>query len=418
MKVLVAHPAQQHSYRLAAALHRAGFLDHYATTVYYRPGSLTALTARLLKGRFRAKAQARHCEEIPDHLILQFREGEGLLKLLTMHLPFLRKWYRRVKYRNADRFARRVVSYALRHQVDAVVGYDDYSSVLFTELERRAPQILRILDVSAANVLYMRGIYERDMQLQPSFADRLRAERQIVWDPDTIARTKKELQSAQLFLAPSRFVADSLRYSGVRESQIHLCHYGVDVRAFPCKTYPDYAVLRRPLRCIYVGGVKELKGIAWLLQAFAEIPPEQAELTVIGAFDPAAKDTAPFRDRVTFTGHILHSEIPKLLTEADVFVFPSLGDSFALAVMEAAACGLPLIVSDNTGAAECMQNGVEGFVIPIQSADAIREKVRFFIDHPNRIEPMGRAARAMAEQHSWDVYSLRIQKLFEAFEKS
>lgn len=416
MKVLVAHPAQQHSYRLAAALHRAGFLDHYATTVYYRPGSLTSLTARLLKGSIRAKAQARRCEEIPDRLVLQFCEGEGLLKLLTMHLPFLRRWYRRVKYHSADRFARRVVKYALRHHVDAVVGYDDYSSVLFTELERRAPHIRRILDVSAANVLYMRQIYEKDMELQPDFARMLRNERKIVWDPNTIERTKRELRSAQLFLVPSEFVAKSLIFSGVSPNQIHVCPYGVDIEKFS-PSYEQKSAAARPLRCIYVGGVKELKGISYLLQAFADIPPEKAELTVVGSFDRAAPEVKPYLDRVKFTGPVLHSEVPDLLRAADVFVFPSLGDSFALSVTEAAACGLPVIVSRNTGAADLVTDGVEGYVIPIQSAEAIREKICFFSDYPDQAEQMGKAARALSERNSWNEYSARIASLFEQLEE-
>ena len=417
MKVLVAHPAQQHSYRLAAALHRAGFLDHYATTVYYRPGSLTSLTARLLKGSIRAKAQARRCEEIPDRLVLQFCEGEGLLKLLTMHLPFLRRWYRRVKYHSADRFARRVVKYALRHHVDAVVGYDDYSSVLFTELERRAPHIRRILDVSAANVLYMRQIYEKDMELQPDFACMLRNERKIVWDPNTIERTKRELRSAQLFLVPSEFVAKSLIFSGVSPNQIHVCPYGVDIEKFS-PSYEQKSAVAQPLRCIYVGGVKELKGISYLLQAFADIPPETAELTVVGSVDRAAPEVQPYLGRVKFTGPVLHSEMPDLLRAADVFVFPSLGEGQALSVLEAAACGLALVVSEHAGYADRLTDGKEGFVIPIQNAEGIREKIQWLACHREALQGMRKAARAFAEEYSWQRYGMRIIDVFRAIDQT
>ena len=417
MKVLVAHPAQQHSYRLAAALFHAGFLDHYATTVYYKPWSLTALSARVLTGPMREKARARRCATLPDDRVLQFCEGEGLLKLLTMHLPVLRRWYRRVKYHGADRFARKVVSYAVRHQVDAVVGYDDFSSLLFAQLAEKAPEILRIMDVSAANVLYMRQIYEKDFVLQPAFAERLRAERQIVWDPDTIARTKLEIETSQIFLAPSQFVATSLMASGVRAEQIRLCPYGVDGNEFSLKTYPNYNEIKRPLRFIYVGGVKELKGISYLLQAIARLPKDGAELIVVGSADSSAEALRPYRDRVRFTGMVLHSQIPELLRQADVFVFPSLGDSFALSVLEAASCGLPVIVSENTGAGDLLTDGTEGFVVPIQSVSALEGKMQYFLDHPEQIEPMGRAARAMAERNSWDAYTARVGTVFRELEE-
>ena len=413
MKVIVAHPAQQHSYRLAAALEQAGMLERYITTVYDKPRSLTRLAARLLRGDAHEKAQGRRCPELPDDAVVQFCEGEGLLKLLAMRLPLLRRFYRPIKYHTADRFARKVAAYAARIGADAVVCYDDCSSVLFPELERRAPEILRIMDVSAANVLYMREIYERDMALQPAFADRLRAERKIVWDPDTVARTERELASAQLFLAPSQFVAQSLEFSGITPERIRLCPYGVDAAAFAQKDYPDYTTLGRPLRFIYVGGAKELKGISYLLQAFAAIPPEQAELTVVGAYDRSAPELQPYLDRVTFTGSVLHSRIPALLREADVFVFPSLGEGQSLSVLEAAAVGLPLIVSENAGVREHFADGDAGFVIPIQSDTAIREKAEWFVRHADQIPGMGRTARRTALRLTWDAYSARVREIFE-----
>ena len=59
MKILVAHPAQQHSYRLAEALSGRGMLCAYATTVYYKKHSLTALAAHFLRGTMKKKAQGR-----------------------------------------------------------------------------------------------------------------------------------------------------------------------------------------------------------------------------------------------------------------------------------------------------------------------------------------------------------------------
>ena len=412
MQILVVHPAQQHSYHLAVALYQAGYLDHYVTTVYYQPRSLTAFVAKLLRGNLRTKAMMRRCPALPDALVLRMCEGKGLLKLLTMHLPLLQRYYRRVKYHTADRFAEKVADYIALHPVDAVVCYDDCSSVLFPALAQRSPHVLRIMDVSAANVLYMRKIYEQDMRMMPEFAARLRKERTIVWDQDTIRRTETELCFAQMYLVPSEFVSRSLRFSGIPAEKIHLCPYGADVDVFSQKMYPDYRALDRPLRFIYVGGVKELKGIGYLLHSFQSIPRDRAELIVVGACDRTAEDILPYLDCITFTGPVLHSEMPALLAEADVFVFPSLGDSYALVVMEAAACGLPVIVSKNTGAGELITDGVEGFVIPIQSEQALTEKVLYFVDHPDQIEKMGRAARKMAEHNRWEDYYTRVCTIF------
>lgn len=405
MKVLVAHPAQQHSYRLATALKKAGMLDKYATTVYYRRGSLTALVAKFLKGKFKTKAEERHCEALTNAEVIQFCEGEGLLKLVALNTSYFKKNYNQIKYHTADRFARKVARYAIKHNVDAVVTYDDCSPILFEILKDKAPNILRIMDMSAANILYMRSIYERDMELAPAFAERLRKERSICWDPIITDRARREIDATQKFLVPSEFVAKSLDFSGVQPEQVHRCPYGVDVSQFSMKEFKDDLIIRtRPIRFIYVGGVKELKEISYLLDAFMEIPEESANLTVVGQYDLENTDIYPYKERIVFTGEVHHTEIPELLKAADVFIFPSLGDSYTLSAMEAAICGLPVIVTENTGLQDAIIDGKNGFVIPINSKDALIDRIQFFVDHPDRIEPMGRAAKEIAEKNNWDVY--------------
>lgn len=412
MKVLVAHPAQQHSYRLAAALKQKNRLYRYATTVYYKPHSLTALTARLLKGQFKQKAQNRHCNELADNEVIQFCEGEGLLKLLARNTGLFHRYYNRIKYHTADRFAVKAAKYAIKHQVDAVVTYDNTSPLLFEILKEKAPQIRRIADTSAANPLFMKPIYERDFALAPAFSEPLRNERSLVWDPVVQARTEKEIALTQHFLVPSGFVAQSLTVSGITTEQMHICPYGVDTAAFTPKSY-DAPNEDKPLECIYVGGVKELKGIYYLLEAFRQLDSSVAHLTVVGTADTKAEVLQPYLSNVTFTGTVLHSEIPALLQKADIFVFPSLGEGLSLSVLEAAACGLPLIVSENAGVADVMTDGKEGFLIPIQNTEVIVEKINWFAAHREQLAVMGSRAAALASQFTWEAYADRLNAVFD-----
>lgn len=108
--------------------------------------------------------------------------------------------------------------------------------------------------------------------------------------------------------------------------------------------------------------------------------------------------------------------MPRVLSEADVFVFPSLGEGMSLSVLEAAACGLPLIISENSGISEKITDGKEGFLIKIQSVDDIVEKVMWFVDHPNNIPEMGYAARRMAENYTWQRYYETVAHLLSAEE--
>lgn len=392
MKIIVCHPAQQHSYRLATALQKRKMLFAYITTVYYKDGSLTKIVSGFLKGKFQKKAVGRRCETLMDDKVIQFCEGEGLLKLLALNIPFFRPFYYKLKYGTADRFALKVAEYAIRNQVDAVITYDDCSPLLFEVLREKAPEIVRILDMSAANLHYMRQIYDKDSELMPEFAGRLHHEYAKVWNDQIMDKCLREIKAAQYFLTPSVFVRKSLEYSGVEDRQMLHCPYGVDASEFSCKEYAQVNE-KRPLKFVYVGGVKELKGISYLLEAFMRIRSDQAELTVVGNFNMEDEDTKKYLNRVHFMGMVLHSEVPEILKKSDVFVFPSLGEGLSLSTLEAAACGLPLIVSENSGVNDYVEEGVEGFVIPIQDIGAIVRKVEWFCEHRDKIEEMGRAAR-------------------------
>jgi len=75
--------------------------------------------------------------------------------------------------------------------------------------------------------------------------------------------------------------------------------------------------------------------------------------------------------------------------KADVFVMPSLADSYALVVLEAMSAGLPVIISENAGTADLIENGREGFVVPIRNTREIAEKLTFLYENRERCAHMG-----------------------------
>ena len=105
---------------------------------------------------------------------------------------------------------------------DAVISYDNNSMTLFSDLKRMSPETIRILDVSAANRIYMKEIYKSDLQLSPDFADKLKEECPIIESEKVCERVQKEIELSQYFLVGSSFVKKSLEYSGVRAEQINI----------------------------------------------------------------------------------------------------------------------------------------------------------------------------------------------------
>lgn len=404
MKVLVVHPEQQHSYRLASSIAKCGCLDAYITTVYNKSGSMTKKIIPLLRGMSKEKAKQRRSNEIPDEKVIIIGEFFGLLNLLSQHC-FKSK---RVKLFFSDinrfYFQWRVANIAIKREVDVIIGYNTNVSIMYSILQKKAPTIIRITDMAAANPLYMQKIYLKDMELSPKVAKRLSEEVGYFFEKKIEKRTKMELSLSQYFFVPSSFVKDSLIYSGISSDRIKIVPYGVDISKFTTKV--QYSIAD-PLKFIYVGGTKELKGIYYLLEAFEKIPKSKATLIVVGNAN-LGEDLQGYNN-VTYTGMVLHSDIPSILNNADVFIFPSLGDSFSLSAMEGAACGLPLLISTNTGMKDLLTTGVEGFIFEVQSVNDIVKNVQWFIDNPHYVEQMGKAARVMAEKNTWERYAVLIK---------
>lgn len=402
MKIIVAHPQRQHSYRLAEALNRTHMLEAYCTTVYYRPHTLTAMAARLLPPFWRKKATARHSNGLPNELVIQYSEFGGLAFLFSHNLSFAKRWCSQVERIVDDRFARKVAKLVAKTGADAVVGYDGHSAVLFEEVKRLSPSTICIADMSAGNALYLRSVYEKDVQLKPDFSDSLHGWKRI-WNPIDVDRTKRELAATDAFLCGSTFVERTLGYSGIPQDKCKVCHYGVDVSSFlyaPRQAKAD----DEPLTFVYLGQVAEHKGISYLLEAFRDIEASRARLVCVGVICIPDSIIASLPPNIEFKGMVQHDEVSELLLSADVMLFPSLGDGFALSIMEGFASGLPVVCSDNTGAADCVVEGENGFVVPTQDAAALREKINWFLGNRSKIPCMSEAARKCALNTTWDDY--------------
>jgi glycosyltransferase involved in cell wall biosynthesis len=91
---------------------------------------------------------------------------------------------------------------------------------------------------------------------------------------------------------------------------------------------------------------------------------------------------------------------------ADVFVLPTLCDSFALVHLEAMACGVPVITTPNCGSV--VRDGVDGFVVPIRDAEAIADTIELLLADRALRERMGQNARARAREFTWERYGERL----------
>ena len=112
-------------------------------------------------------------------------------------------------------------------------------------------------------------------------------------------------------------------------------------------------------------------------------------------------------ERVHFVGHV--EDVRRYYAAADVFVLPSLFEGFGMTILEAMACGLPVVSSGNTGAAGLIENGRNGFVFHDQ--DEVPGILQNLIDADLR-KRIGHEARKTAEEYTWDKETARYEGIY------
>lgn len=407
-RIIIAHPGRQHSYRLISALEKSGMYEiRYITTIYdYDKFSIIKILKPFLSKENKYRASNRKNPDIPDSKVVCFFRLGGIFEILlskTKNKTIYFNWRRFI----SDKFGIKVAKFAIKFKAHAVICYDTNASSCFKCLEKKTPQIIRILDSAAANKEYMSKIYNKDIDENKSFSNKLRNEVGYWLSQSAIDYSKIEARLSHFIISPSCFVQRTYTEIGVSRKQIKICPYGVDLSRFRFKKKTEKTINQK-IEFVYTGGTKQLKGISYLLEAFSEIPNNLASLRVIGKNDLPVEFQRGLNDNIIFSGVVLNAEIPEILESSDVFLFASLGEGMSLSILEAMACGLPIVCTENSGANDFVEEGLNGFVVKIQDKNALKSKIEWFIDHRKEIPKMGEFSARIAEKLSWNKYEQSV----------
>jgi glycosyltransferase involved in cell wall biosynthesis len=134
-----------------------------------------------------------------------------------------------------------------------------------------------------------------------------------------------------------------------------------------------------------------------LLEAVAGMAPPRPVVLLVGGIEPGyEKVLRRFDGLYKLTGRVSEQELARAYSDASVFVLPSIEDGWGHVTVEAMTAGLPVIVSDHAGSADVVSEGETGFVVPSRNPEAIRQRLEFFRDCPERGFAMGQAAQLHA----------------------
>jgi glycosyltransferase involved in cell wall biosynthesis len=164
---------------------------------------------------------------------------------------------------------------------------------------------------------------------------------------------------------------------------------------------------------IQVGGVNLRKGVLTALSAFADFKVPDAQMWFVGGTLEGAEIEAVaakfLSSRVRFIKPVMQFELNDFYQQSSVFVLASLEDGFGMVVTQAMACGLPVIVTESVGARDLVEDGVNGFVVPVGAPEEITKRLRYLYEQPERCQEMGEQARKTIESgYSWQDYGNRL----------
>lgn len=225
----------------------------------------------------------------------------------------------------------------------------------------------------------------------------------------TIERELAEYEAADLIAVPSKYAAKTFTAYGMPTEKVFVNPYGVDLEKFTPRS--SAKLKRSQAKILFVGQVGLRKGIPELLSAFSGLKAD-ATLSLVGPLE--AGTPKPVQRDVRVLGSIPMCSLPACYREADVFCLPSWEEGFPLVLLQAMACGLPVVATKETGAGDIITSGVEGEIVPAGDIVALRDALDRLASNPKLASRMGAAAhKRVSRGFDWESYGGRAMKVYE-----
>lgn len=184
---------------------------------------------------------------------------------------------------------------------------------------------------------------------------------------------------------------------------------------------------KQTVKFIQLGYIEAIKGYDVLLDAFLKLSPQyqnQVKLFFAGRVSPRTKtyadqiiNMANEIEFVTYFGDLSADEALKAISEMDVVIVASRGESCSMVALEGAMLSKPLILTENVGA-KYMVRGDNGYIVKTGDSDSLKDAIEKMIDRKDQLKDMGKRSRAYYEKMaSFDTYRTEMAKLFLLCEK-
>jgi sugar transferase (PEP-CTERM/EpsH1 system associated) len=231
--------------------------------------------------------------------------------------------------------------------------------------------------------------------------------------------------SARVIAVSEEIREDLVKHDGIDPKKVSVVHNGIDVRRVDTVLTREQArarlgVLDDELLIGCVGRLEEQKGHRFLLEACATLkndPGNRLRLLVVG--DGRLRQDLEHRAAalgvgasVSFLG--TRHDVPEILRALDIYVMPSLWEGLSIAMLEAMAAALPIVISDVSGTAQALGDNEHGVLVPPGDAAALAEALRSLAREPGRRRALAMSARQrVQERFSIDAMMSQLASIYD-----
>ena len=412
---LVANLSSPEIDRLAAELQQRDALQSYVLPYVNKQRTWERLVASVpgvggLYGRTLGRREPP--EGLPNAKVTEAGVGYDFLGALAARMPLgSERWRKRVAQSLIIRAQEGVTARAgeLARDVDVVIASYGTAQRAFEVV--RAAGGRTVLNYPIAHNDFQARFYAEEAALRPEFAAALPRLSEL---PSMYSeQLNVECSLADCILVGSTFAKRAFIAVGYDERKLAVIPYGVDAEKFSPPTTPRRD---RVFRVLFVGQIGQRKGMSYLFEGYEQFRREDSELHVVGSYVSGREVYERFAHLYRHTPNVPHAKLPTVFCEADVFVFPTLIEGMGLVVLEAMACGVPVITTTH-GPGDIVRDGIDGFHVPIRAPEAIAMRLEQLYNDANLREQMGKNAREQALRHTWDTYAERAADIALTIQK-
>ncbi len=222
-------------------------------------------------------------------------------------------------------------------------------------------------------------------------------------------RMKREYEIADYIVVPSNYSLESFVKKGFPRSKLLLTPLSNEKNI----NFRENKILPEQFTVLCVAGHFYRKGVFYLLKAWERLKLKNAKLIVKTEIPPEFDHLYQIPNTEIISSRLSDKEMDELYGKASIFVLPSIDEGFGMVVVEAMRAALPVIVTENVGAADILHEGKEGFIVPIRSADALAEQILFLYKNPEEVKRMGKLALATSKEYTPQKYAERVIEVYK-----